>query len=38
MCTIPEHASHLIKIIKSEKVFGALRSTSSNVFVKVQLA
>ena len=22
MCTTPEHASHLIKIIKSEKVFG----------------
>ena len=38
MCTTPGDASHLLKIIKSEKVFGALRSTSSNVFVKVQLA
>ena len=33
----PEHASHLLKILKSEKVFGAFRSTGSNVFIKVQL-
>ena len=32
-----EHASHLLKILKSEKVFGALCSTGSNVSVKVQL-
>ena len=40
MYTTPEHASHLLKILKilkSEKVFSALRSTGSNVPVKVPL-
>ena len=37
MHTTPEHASNLLKILKSEKVFDALRSTGSNVPVKVPL-